>query len=188
MKTPARPEFYLSPANRTWVVMTYYNQKRILGAWWPEVADGEDIPPEINQRRCDMLHTSILRGQSSDPTIHNEDDHVALMRVAEDDEGYPRLLMACLSLDVMRSSGWMVKRPSFALDDPSRTYTIEGDTARVDQMHPSFAVMRWCFDIEGSPRREWTFPLWRWQLCLAALQPVSFEMMADTHDATEAEL
>lgn len=185
MTLAVRPDFFRSPAGNVWTVMCFYNEARMAGLYWPEPDENGDIAPEFNTWRCRVMMTQIKRGRAAPSDANN--DSVALVRVSEDSDGFPRLLLA--SLPVSALDNW---EPSTkTLDDPAtrkRNYEIDGERARIEKMTATYAIMRWCSDFPDFPRREWTFPLWRWELGLAALKPVSFEMMGETFNASEHEL
>lgn len=180
-----RPDYYRSPTGKLWTVMAYFNARKFALLPERDVAEGI-VPPEVSKFNAVVALRVIQVGLSSSPGIQAEIDHVALFRIDKDEDGFPKLLLTLAKLTEMEK--WQAPKRAPDLASKTHIYDIEGESAKLESLHGAFAVLRWCHELEGFPRREWTFPLYRWQLALAALGPVSFEMMSETHDATEDEI
>ena len=180
------PDHVRSPRGNLWTVLTPFNLRWMALQPMPEddLPDTASVPQWMTDWRDATAHQMFARGRSRNPAIDAQNDHVGLVRVVRGAARYsfPKLVTT------FRPRSEVAQWEPFYSPLAHIVYDIEGEKARVHQMRDTFAVMKWCDDFDDGQRREWFFPLWRWQLALAALGPISFEMMPVTHDATEDDL
>lgn len=168
------PDCVRSPSGKSWAVMFAFDPAYLARTGFPPV-DGEVPEWQLDYEAFEQRDL-LMRSRSKNPAIASRNTHLALTRVDNRKRYEPRQLLHYVAREDM--GGWAPIPMSL-----QKAHDIDGARVRVVHLNNAVALMEWV----NFPGRG-TFHLWRWQVALAALGPVDFEMLFGSDEATEAEI
>lgn len=168
------PDCVRSPRGKSWAVMFAFDPAHLVRTGFPP-ADGEVPEWQLDYEAFEQ-HDILLRSRTTNAALAARNTYLALTRVDNRKRYEPRQLLIHVAREDM--GGWAPIPMAM-----KKAYDIDGGRARVVHLNKTVALMEWV-DFPG----RGTFHLWRWQVALAALGPVDFEMLSTSFEAREDEI